>query len=92
MHLPRTAFAFFSLNIKKVVSVPIMASNRISDPDSAEQIIRDGYADMVNLGRVLIADPQWPLKAFDGRVDELYRDADGHYRAGCSVENRLDRK
>lgn len=71
MHLPRTAFAFLSLNIKKVVSVPIMASNRISDPDSAEQIIRDGYADMVNLGRVLIADPQWPLKAFDGRVDEI---------------------
>lgn len=71
MHLPRSAFAFLSLNIKKAVSIPIMASNRISDPDSAEQIIRDGYADMVNLGRVLIADPQWPQKAFDGRVDEI---------------------
>ena len=71
MHLPRAAFAFLSLNIKKVVSVPIIASNRISDPASAEQIIRDGYADMVNLGRVLIADPQWPRKAFEGRVDEI---------------------
>jgi 2,4-dienoyl-CoA reductase (NADPH2) len=71
MHLPRSAFAFLALNIKKAVSVPIMASNRISDPDSAEQIIKDGYADMVNLGRILIADPQWPQKAFEGKVDEI---------------------
>ncbi len=71
MHLPRSAFAFLALNIKKAVSVPIIASNRISDPDSAEQIIKDGYADMVNLGRVLIADPQWPQKAFEGKVDEI---------------------
>ncbi len=71
MHLPRSAFAFLALNIKKVVSVPIIASNRISDPGSAEQIIKDGYADMVNLGRVLIADPQWPQKAFEGKVDEI---------------------
>ncbi len=71
MHLPRSAFAFLALNIKKEVSVPIIASNRISDPNSAEQIIKDGYADMVNLGRVLIADPQWPQKAFEGKVDEI---------------------
>jgi 2,4-dienoyl-CoA reductase (NADPH2) len=71
MHLPRSAFAFLALNIKKAVSVPIIASNRISDPDSAEQIIKDGFADMVNLGRILIADPQWPQKAFEGKVDEI---------------------
>ena len=71
MHLPRAAFAFLALNVKKAVSVPVMASNRISDPDSAERIIKDGYADMVNLGRVLIADPEWPRKAQEGRVNEI---------------------
>ena len=71
MHLPRAAFAFLALNIKKAVSVPIMASNRISDPESAEAIIKDGYADMVNLGRVLIADPEWPRKALEARADEI---------------------
>jgi len=71
MHLPRSAFAFLALNIKKAVSVPIIASNRISDPNTAEQIIKDGYADMVNLGRVLIADPQWPQKASEGKADEI---------------------
>jgi 2,4-dienoyl-CoA reductase (NADPH2) len=71
MHLPRAAFAFLALNVKKAVSVPIIASNRISDPDSAERIIKDGCADMVNLGRVLIADPEWPQKALEGRVNEI---------------------
>ena len=71
MHLPRAAFAFLALNVKKAVSVPIIASNRISDPNSAERIIKDGYADMVNLGRVLIADPEWPRKALEGRVNEI---------------------
>jgi len=71
MELPRSAYAYLALNIKKAVSIPVMASNRIADPDTAEAIIRDGYADMVNLGRVLIADPEWPKKAFEGRADEI---------------------
>ena len=71
MDLPRSAYAYLALNVKKVVSVPVMASNRIADPDSAEKILRDGYADMVNLGRVLIADPFWPQKAFEGRAAEI---------------------
>ncbi|MFH2099068.1 MAG: FAD-dependent oxidoreductase, partial [Pseudomonadota bacterium] len=37
----------------------------------AEQILADGYADLVNLGRVLIADPEWPIKAQEGRADEI---------------------
>ncbi len=71
MELPRSAYAYLALNIKKAVSVPVMASNRIADPEAAEKIIRDGYADMVNLGRVLIADPEWPRKAFEGRAHEI---------------------
>jgi len=71
MDVPRSAFSFLALNIKKAVSIPVMASNRIADPDTAEAIIRNGYADMVNLGRVLIADPEWPQKAFEGRKDEI---------------------
>jgi 2,4-dienoyl-CoA reductase (NADPH2) len=71
MELPRSAYAYLALNIKRAVSVPVMASNRITDPETAEKILTDGYADMVNLGRVLIADPEWPLKAFEGRADEI---------------------
>lgn len=71
MNLPRSAWAYLALNIKRAVSVPVMASNRISDPRTAEKIIKDGCADVVNLGRPLIADPEWPKKAAEGRVDEI---------------------
>ncbi|MFZ2633575.1 MAG: NAD(P)/FAD-dependent oxidoreductase [Desulfosalsimonadaceae bacterium] len=71
MELPRAAYSYLALNVKNAVSVPVMASNRITDPASAEKIIKDGCADMVNLGRVLIADPEWPKKALEGRADEI---------------------
>ncbi len=71
MDLPRTGYAYLARNIKDMVSIPVMASNRISTPDDAESVIKDGYADMVNLGRVLIADPQWPHKAIQGRSKEI---------------------
>jgi len=71
MELPRGGFAFLAKNIKDAVSIPVIASNRITEPHLAEQIIRDGMADMVSLGRVLIADPYWPKKALELREDEI---------------------
>ena len=71
MELPRAVYTYLALNIKRSVSIPVMASNRITDPYLADQIIRDGVADMVNLGRVLIADPFWPKKAAEGLADEI---------------------
>jgi len=70
-HVPRTAFAYLALNIKKVVSLPIMASNRICSPEDAEKLLNDGFADMVNLGRTLIADSYWPNKAKAGKAEEI---------------------
>ncbi len=71
MDLPRSGFSFLAMNIKQAVSIPVMASNRITTPDQAEKILRDGQADMVNLGRVLIADPFWPEKAKQGKPEEI---------------------
>ncbi|WP_300672369.1 FAD-dependent oxidoreductase [Desulfoluna sp.] len=71
MDLPRAGYAYLAAAIRKAVTVPVMASNRISTPMDAERLLNDGYCDMVNLGRVLIADPFWPAKAKAGRVDEI---------------------
>jgi 2,4-dienoyl-CoA reductase (NADPH2) len=71
MDLPRSGFSHLAWNIKQAVSIPVMASNRITTPDQAEGILRDGLADMVNLGRVLIADPFWPRKAKNGTPEEI---------------------
>jgi 2,4-dienoyl-CoA reductase (NADPH2) len=71
MDAPRSVYSYLALNIKREVSVPVSASNRISDPFSAEQLIKDGYCDIVNLARILIADPYWPKKAKEGLVEEI---------------------
>jgi len=71
MTLPRGAFSYLADNIKRAVSIPVMASNRITIPAEAEDILNSGMADMVNLGRVLIADPYWPEKAEQGRENEI---------------------
>ncbi|MBW1988456.1 MAG: FAD-dependent oxidoreductase [Deltaproteobacteria bacterium] len=71
MELPRGGLAFLALKVKKAVTVPVFASNRITSPDDAEKLLADGYADLVNLGRVLIADPEWPNKAKEGKADEI---------------------
>ncbi len=71
MDAPRSVFSYLAMNVKREVSVPVSASNRISDPFSAEQLLKDGCCDMVNLGRVLIADPYWPKKAEAGESDEI---------------------
>ncbi|MDO4572023.1 MAG: FAD-dependent oxidoreductase [Clostridia bacterium] len=53
------------------VPVPIVAVGKLGYPDLAEQALRDGKCDMVMLGRPLLADPEWPNKAFAGRVDAI---------------------
>jgi NADPH-dependent 2,4-dienoyl-CoA reductase/sulfur reductase-like enzyme len=57
--------------IKKAVSIPIMTVGRINDPRLAEEIIRDEKADLVCMGRALLADPTLPLKAKEGRLEEI---------------------
>ncbi|MCP4199194.1 MAG: FAD-dependent oxidoreductase [Proteobacteria bacterium] len=71
MELPRAGFGFLARNIKAAVTVPVMASNRIADPATADRLIGEGTADLVVLGRGLIADPMWPQKAQEGRADEI---------------------
>lgn len=71
MEIPRGGYAYLARNIRDAVSVPVLASGRITTPDKAEKILREGFADMVNLGRVLIADPHWPTKAAQGRPEEI---------------------
>ena len=44
---------------------------KLGYPDLAEAALRTGQCDMVMLGRPLLADPQWPNKAYAGRVDEI---------------------
>jgi 7beta-hydroxy-3-oxochol-24-oyl-CoA 4-desaturase len=57
--------------IQKAAGVPVMVVGRIVDPGMAEDIVRRGDADMVVLGRSLLADPEWPHKAAAGAHDDI---------------------
>lgn len=59
--------------LKQVVEVPVISVGRIHDPVLAERILREGSADLVAMGRPLLADAELPEKARQGRLAELRR-------------------
>jgi len=69
--VPRAAFASVAARLKKAVSVPVIASNRINMPDEAEALIASGDVDMVSMARPFLADSDWVNKVAAGRVDEI---------------------
>jgi 2,4-dienoyl-CoA reductase (NADPH2) len=71
MLVPRGGFAYLGEEIKKAVSVPVIIGHRINDPLVAERILQEGKADMVAMFRALLADPEFPKKAKEGRMDEI---------------------
>ncbi|MFQ6078179.1 MAG: FAD-dependent oxidoreductase [Thermodesulfobacteriota bacterium] len=64
-------FAHLAEGIKSVVNIPVITVGRIRNPVMADQILRDGKADLVSMGRALISDPRMPQKAKEGRLDEI---------------------
>ncbi|TCN45871.1 2,4-dienoyl-CoA reductase (NADPH2) [Rhodococcus sp. SMB37] len=69
--VPRAAFVDFTARLAKHVSIPVAASNRINMPETAEEILADGRADLVSLARPMLADPDWVRKAAAGAPDEI---------------------
>jgi 2-enoate reductase len=57
--------------VKEVVTIPVIAVGRLEVPDLAEKVIAEGEADIVAIGRGLLADPQWPGKVRQGRTREI---------------------
>lgn len=69
--VPRGVFAYLAKGIKEVVNVPVIASHRINDIQTAREMIADDMCDMVAMGRSLIADPYLPAKAMAGKENEV---------------------
>ncbi len=71
MYVAHGCFSHLAAAVKSVADGPVVAVGRIKDPAMAERIVSDGTADMVALGRSLLADPQWPIKARDRQMDRI---------------------
>ncbi len=57
--------------VKKVVSIPIIAVGKLDIPELAEKVLEEGKADIIALGRGLLADPYWPQKVREERTDDI---------------------
>lgn len=69
--VPRAAFVDYTAEVKKHISIPVIASNRINMPDTAEAILMAGKADMIQMARPFLADAFWVNKTATNRVDEI---------------------
>lgn len=69
--VPRAAFSWITGRIKAQVNIPVVATNRINDPQVAEDILARGEADLVCMARPFLADAEFVNKAAAGKADEI---------------------
>ena len=69
--VPRAAFAWVTRRLKSAVGIPLITTNRINDPATAEAVLARGDADMVSMARPFLADPDFVHKAALDRADEI---------------------
>jgi 2,4-dienoyl-CoA reductase (NADPH2) len=69
--VPRATFAEVAGRLRREVTIPVVASNRINMPGEAEEVLRRGDADMVSMARPFLADAAFVQKAAQGRTDEI---------------------
>lgn len=64
---------YLAAEIKKHVKVPVATIGGLNDPAQMEEIIASGKADVVEMGRAILADPELPAKVMSNREDEIVR-------------------
>ena len=69
--VPRGCYTYLSGAVKEAVAVPVMMCNRINDPAVAEETLALGRADLIGMGRPMLADPDFASKARLGRSSEI---------------------
>lgn len=69
--VPRGAFSWVTARMKSEVGLPLVTTNRINSPETAESLLASGQADMVSMARPFLADPAFVNKAAENRADEI---------------------
>ena len=85
---PYGFFVKIAGDIKKAVNVPVSAVGRIVDADMAERVIESGMADMVAVGRPLLADPDWGTKIAAGKACDIRRCISCNKGCTDAIQNR----
>ena len=69
--VPRGAYAWVTKRLMGKLRIPLIATNRINTPEKAEEILREGFANMVSMARPFLADPDFVRKAQAQQADEI---------------------
>jgi len=90
LYVPRGHYMRFPAAVKKIARVPVIGVGRILELEMAEKYLEEGYADLIYLGRQLIADPETPKKYFEGRPEDIRKcigdlPGFGNCDRGCSI-------
>jgi 2,4-dienoyl-CoA reductase (NADPH2) len=69
--VPRAAFTWVTKRMKAEIKIPLVTTNRINMPETAEKVLADGDADIISMARPFLADPEWVNKAAADKADEI---------------------
>jgi len=69
--VPRAAFTWVTKKMKSEVTIPLVTTNRINMPETAEKVLAEGDADIISMARPFLADPEWVNKAEAEKEDEI---------------------
>jgi 2-enoate reductase len=100
---PHGCLVDMAAQVKKRVKIPVITVGRMDIPDLAEKTLKDGKADIIALGRGLLADPEWPKKVHQGNIEDirpcyacwdgcLNRGVNEHKPQSCSVNPAAGRE
>lgn len=73
MNFPQGWRKHLAKAVRQTVGIPVCCVSVIRDPDFAEELLEKGYTDFVGSVRSHLADPDWAVKAFSGRAEEITR-------------------
>lgn len=69
--VPRGAFSWVTQKLMGEVNIPLITTNRINTPEKAEEILRNGHADMISMARPFLADPDFMNKSAEDKAEEI---------------------
>ena len=85
---PYCFFVDIASTVKQAVTIPVSAVGRIIDPAMAEGVLESGKADMIGLGRPLLADPDWINKTAAGKACDIRRCISCNGGCTDNIQNR----
>jgi 2,4-dienoyl-CoA reductase-like NADH-dependent reductase (Old Yellow Enzyme family)/thioredoxin reductase len=90
MYYPEGWTTYASVAVKQAVTIPVINSHTLRNPDFCEKMIAEGKTDLVGLSRQILADPYWPVKAQMGKAGEIRRCIS--CLTGCWQESMMAKK